>query len=263
MHLITIPMSHYCEKARWGLGHAGLDYVERAHLQGFHYLAVLFRHSQGKVPVLVEDNGRTIADSSEILHFVDARAPAGRSLYPQPHACTIDAMERRFGQGLGVETRRWVYFHWLQQPVDEILGIATQTIPDWQQRAAPGLFPMIKTFLGWYLGASADNVHRGREVILAEFDAVAERLEDGRAYLFGDRISAADISFACMAAPVLLPAEYGVRLPTLEKVPAQAKADVTFYRQHPAGQFALRLFRQDRRNFPTDQDEPKKPLLAA
>ena len=36
MRLITIPMSHYCEKARWGLAHAGVEYVEEAHLQVFH-----------------------------------------------------------------------------------------------------------------------------------------------------------------------------------------------------------------------------------
>jgi len=39
MRLITIPMSHYCEKARWALSHAGVDFVEEAHLQVFHYAA--------------------------------------------------------------------------------------------------------------------------------------------------------------------------------------------------------------------------------
>ena len=30
--LITIPISHYCEKARWALDRAGVAYRERAHL---------------------------------------------------------------------------------------------------------------------------------------------------------------------------------------------------------------------------------------
>ncbi len=32
--LLTIPISHYCEKARWALDRAGLDYVEERHVQG-------------------------------------------------------------------------------------------------------------------------------------------------------------------------------------------------------------------------------------
>ena len=30
--LVTIPISHYCEKARWALERAGVPYVERPHL---------------------------------------------------------------------------------------------------------------------------------------------------------------------------------------------------------------------------------------
>ena len=36
--LVTIPFSHYCEKARWALDRAGLAYEERAHLPLAHYL---------------------------------------------------------------------------------------------------------------------------------------------------------------------------------------------------------------------------------
>ena len=34
--LVTIPISHYCEKARWALDRAGLDYREERHVQGIH-----------------------------------------------------------------------------------------------------------------------------------------------------------------------------------------------------------------------------------
>ena len=49
-----------------------------------------------------------------------------------------------------------------------------------------------------------------------------------------------------MASPVLLPPEYGIRLPPPEQAPPQARADVDRFRQHPAGQFALRMFRNHR-----------------
>ena len=38
--LITIPISHYCEKARWALDRAGVDYEEHPHLQLIHRIAV-------------------------------------------------------------------------------------------------------------------------------------------------------------------------------------------------------------------------------
>jgi glutathione S-transferase len=83
-------------------------------------------------------------------------------------------------------------------------------------------------------------------VIAAAFDEAAALLADGRPFLCGARFTAADLSFACMASPVLLPPEYGIRLPPLEQAPPRAQEDVRRFRAHPAGQFALRLFREHR-----------------
>ncbi|MGH2948001.1 MAG: glutathione S-transferase N-terminal domain-containing protein [Solirubrobacteraceae bacterium] len=33
---MTIPISHYCEKARWALERAGLEFVEERHVQRVH-----------------------------------------------------------------------------------------------------------------------------------------------------------------------------------------------------------------------------------
>ncbi len=54
LRLLTIPISHYCEKARWALDRLGLAYVEERHLQVFHYLRS-FQLSRGpNVPVLID-----------------------------------------------------------------------------------------------------------------------------------------------------------------------------------------------------------------
>ena len=39
LRLITIPISHYCEKARWALDRAGIEYREERHIQGVHQIA--------------------------------------------------------------------------------------------------------------------------------------------------------------------------------------------------------------------------------
>ncbi len=246
MRLITIPMSHYCEKARWGLSWAGQEYLEQAHLQVFHYAAVRGLNADGMVPVLI-DGPEVVADSSAILRHLDATLPPARQLYPAPLAAAITALEEDFDEALGVETRRWVYYHWLKVPVREVLRTAAQGTPPWQRALAPLVFPLFRAWLSRHLAITPANVQAGRPVIEAAFDRVARQLADGRAYLTGERFTAADLSFACMAAPVLLPPEYGIRLPTPDQAPASAQADIRRYRAHPAGAFALRLFRECRR----------------
>ncbi len=63
--LITIPFSHYCDKARWALEVCGVAYIEDGHLPLFHYAAT-FRAGGGRtVPVLVTDDG-VLRDSTDI-----------------------------------------------------------------------------------------------------------------------------------------------------------------------------------------------------
>lgn len=79
-----------------------------------------------------------------------------------------------------------------------------------------------------------------------EFDAVAERLSDGRRFLVGGRFSAADLSFAALAAPALAPPIYGTPLPQPADMSAEMAEAVLRWRSHPAGEFALRLFSEER-----------------
>lgn len=246
MRLITIPMSHYCEKARWGLAHAGVAYVEEAHLQVFHYRAIRPYNDTGMVPVLVGEGG-AVSDSTTILQFLDRRLPEERRLYPASQRAEVEALEEDFDTRLGIETRRWVYHRWMDLPTRIVLRTAAQGTPAWQRALGPVLFPVMRAYLRRHLSISRANVDAGMPTIEAAFDDVARRLADGRPYLLGDRFTAADLTFACMAAPVLLPPEYGIRLPTFEESPLEARADITRFRDHAAGRFALRLFRERRK----------------
>ncbi len=79
------------------------------------------------------------------------------------------------------------------------------------------------------------------------FDAVAQLLSDGRPYLFGERFTAADLTFSALAAPVLVPAQYGVPLPQPDELPVRMAAVVRELRSHPAGAHALAMFARHRR----------------
>ncbi len=48
--LITIPFSHFCEKARWSLDVAGVAYREEGHVPGLHRRAIRSLSSSTSVP---------------------------------------------------------------------------------------------------------------------------------------------------------------------------------------------------------------------
>ena len=75
LRLVTIPISHYCEKARWALERAGMPYREERHVQLVHRIAARRAGGGLTVPVLVTDRG-VLRESSEILDWVDERTPA-------------------------------------------------------------------------------------------------------------------------------------------------------------------------------------------
>jgi glutathione S-transferase len=89
------------------------------------------------------------------------------------------------------------------------------------------------------VAASIDQIYR-------EFDAVSERLRDKRPFLLGDRFSAADVAFACLASPAVLPPEYSAWLPPLEAFSPTVRARALALRDTLAGAFVMRLFREER-----------------
>jgi hypothetical protein len=80
------------------------------------------------------------------------------------------------------------------------------------------------------------------------FARVSALLQDGRKYLCATpSMTAADVTFASLAYPLVLPAEKErVFLSWDDALPEPFRAEVALRRGSPAGQFALRLYREDR-----------------
>jgi glutathione S-transferase len=128
----------------------------------------------------------------------------------------------------------------------QVLEIASQGAPGWERGALGAVFPLAARYLRWRLKVTDAGVFAGLRAIDESFADVAARLSDGRPYLAGDRLSAADLTFAALAAPVLMPRGYGIRLPDLGELPPPMRRTVERYRDTPAGRFALRLFETER-----------------
>ena len=243
--LVTIPISHFCEKARWALERAGVPYRERAHLQVFHRFAVRRAGGGTTAPVLVWD-GRVLADSTDILEATSAQAPAFR-LYPEDPrvAAEVRALERDFDGRLGPEGRRWMYYE-LRGRGDLARDYGCTGIPGWQRNLLPIVYPIAARIIDRVLDVTPETAMRAEGAVEATFDEVAERLADGRPFLCGTSFTAADLTFAALAAAVLMPPEYGVPLPQPEVLPPGMAAKVEELRAHPAGVHALRMFREER-----------------
>ncbi len=245
--LITIPISHYCEKARWALARAGVPYREERHVQGVHRVYARRAGGGNTVPVLVTPRG-AIGESQEIVRWADERTPPEQRLFPaEPTACAeVETLCRRFDEVLGPRGRRLVYVHMFGQR-ELALRFNDVGVPAWEDRVARHGWPLMQRVVGRALGIAPGCEAGDEAAVFAELDAVAERLADGRPYLCGERFTAADLTFAALSAPVTAPPGYGTPLPQPELMAPATAMLVRRAREHPAGRFALMLYDRHRR----------------
>ncbi len=248
--LVTIPISHYCEKARWALDRAGLAYREERHVQVVHRVAARRAGGGPTVPVLVAPEG-LYPESAEILAYADRHADPARRLAPPAtdSSAEMSAFERRLDDDLGPHARRWTYSRFLPLP-DLAAAYNCAGVPAWERRAFPLAYPLVSAYIRRHLRVDAATTAESARAVGTAFDAIAERLSDGRRFLFGDAFTSADLTFASLAAAVLLPPEYGVPLPQPAELPPETAREVQTFRAHAAGAYALRLFREERRGSP-------------
>jgi glutathione S-transferase len=247
--LVTIPFSHFCEKARWALDHARIGYREEGHAPGFHRFAVRRATGRGgSVPVLVVEGEGVLADSPVIVRWADARAPSDRKLLPSDLRARDEALalERRLDVDFAPHVRRFAYFHLLpSRPATlELMRIATPRFEYAALRA--GLLPLLRRLIRRAMHVDAEHAMLSRDTIRAIFEEVSRRLSDGRPYLMGDRFGAVDIAFAAFASPLLAPPEHPVRRQTNAQRPPALQTEVSALRAMPAGHFALRMYRDHR-----------------
>ncbi|MEO8700322.1 MAG: glutathione S-transferase N-terminal domain-containing protein [Kofleriaceae bacterium] len=242
--LITIPFSHYCEKARWALTACGVAFQEDGHLPLFHYLATLPAGANRSVPAVI-DKKQVIPDSTPIVAWADTHRPGTLLPARDPDRADALGLEDDFDRHLGPATRRWMYFHLIdRKDLDHVL---LANLPRWEVLALRATRPVALAYLKRSLNVNAAGAERSVKKIDETFANVGALLGDGRRYLIGDRFTVADLTFAALAAPILLPADYGSPLPSLDAFPGPARTRIETWRRSPPGQFALRIYADHRR----------------
>src|ERR1700710_1750128 len=177
--LVTIPISHFCEKARWALDRAGLDYSERRHIQIVHQIAARAARGGKTVPVLRTPDG-VFGESRDILLYADAQLPEERRLYPADahDRGQVMALEQRFDEGIGVEGRRWLY-HEVFKDTKPFTSFNLTGVPGWERFVFPFVLAPAKIYINRYLDIDPATAANALRLPPPETDAGRATLSGG------------------------------------------------------------------------------------
>ncbi|MEL6929835.1 MAG: glutathione S-transferase family protein [Cyanobacteria bacterium J06600_6] len=243
--LIAIAISHYCEKARWAMDYLEIDYLEEDHAPPFHR-QYTSQHGGTSVPVLITEN-KAFTDSRDILHYLD-RISQDKKLYPEDSELRnqVEAFEKLFDEKLGVAARTVGYYYAIQQPLKIAIAWGLKA-PIIEKIKAILIFPKIPQKLKQLYKINSDTKNAAMQDIKEVFAVVDRELAAGQKYLVGDRITAGDLTFAALAAPILRPPNHPFYDSRLSKLSPERATSIAELRATPAGQLALRLYRENRK----------------
>jgi len=243
--LITLALSPYNDFARWALDRSRIPYREDRKALVQQVFASRRAGGKGTTPVLVTED-EVIGESAEIAEWADRHSDSPGALFPEgDESEEVRRLVRHFGEDLGTLTRP-LFWASLVKDLELADRLWSQGLSPRAARMQPWLLRTMKPVVARAIGVKRDSAETLPARIRAIFDEVAARL-DQRRHLVDDRITAADLSFAAMAAPALMPPEgHPTRYPELDELTEPVADAMRELRAHPAGEYALRMYRDER-----------------
>lgn len=271
VRLITIPVSHYCEKTRWALTRLQIPFVEERHMPPFHRFVTrqvkmgssvvaeternmspinrfVSRCVGGQsVPVLVTATD-VLTSSEEILRWVDEITSDHAKLYPtEPeNRRQVEELVTLFDSVLAPAVRQWFYFYIFNQ-AQLVQPLWCQGTSRFERLFFPLVFRWMRSNVFQMYTINAESALEAHQCICKIFTRVEDLLGDGQTYLVGKAFSAADLTFATLAAAVVMPIGYGVAFPDLNQLPSQMVVQIQAFRETRSGKFVLRLYEEHER----------------
>jgi glutathione S-transferase len=238
--LITIPFSHYCEKARWALDATGVPYHEEAHAPVAHRFATRAVGAT-TVPVLVHEGG-VVNDSTDIAHYADGLAQPQRRLLPEDAEARarVLALEDELDETIGKDARVVGYWALLSngKVARAFVGQMLLRVPLTPYLVAP----LFRAMIFSRYKVSEERARAAEERVRATFARLGPTVQK-EGYLVGNRFTLADLTLAALSAPLLAPPEHPMTsrlsFPGLEALRTEL-------RDTPVGRHVLRVYKEHR-----------------
>jgi cytochrome P450/glutathione S-transferase len=242
--LTSVRISPFCELARWILERQGISYDEACHAPIWNVPYTKAVANTVNVPAIqAPDADFQIA---EFLNYIDARARADEKLFPTDpvQRAEVDAFVQSILKDLAISIRLYAYGNMLPNPMTGML--MTDRSPWWERAFVKLFYPLQKAGMRKVLLITPATIEQSRTNILSSFDTISKCIPANGGFLFGDRLTAADLVFAAGTAPITLPPEYGASFLALSDSPPPMQSTILAVQSTPAGQHALRLYREHR-----------------
>lgn len=243
--LYQFPLSLYCEKTRWNLDWKKLDWQPVNLIPGPHVLRAWPLARQRTLPILVDGKNR-IGDSTDIALYLESTYPQ-HALLPADSRQRLEilALENEF-DALGADVRRCVWSLAVDSPDIDILFF--RGYEKEQRRLGHWMRPALRQMIRHTFDVWPEPVERSWQTVFRALEKLEARLyDDASRYLVGDGFTLADLTAACMLAPLVGPA--GSPWPD-ERIPDAAMASNAELRRglraRPAGLWISRLYAEHR-----------------
>lgn len=243
--LYTFPPSLDCELNRFLLAHYQVPYREVRHALIVSPFVTLWRARTPLFPLLKGDD-YSFSKSRQLVDHFDPLAPDERRLLPaDADPKRLEADWKLFNRTLAFDTATFAYHHLLLEP-NIMMGPLAAGASRYEQASVRWAYPFYAGILSLLLRLTSERAEEALIEIEAIASEVERRLADGRRFLVADRLTLSDVAFAVALAPLVLPAEYGGALPSQTEMPPTLARAINAMRARPAGQFALRIYREFR-----------------
>ena len=220
--LYQFPHSHFSEKARWGLDFKHLPF-EIINLPRGPHAKIFEKMGLAETTVPVIEDGETILQgSAAILTYLDQTY----SDYPlnaaDPEtAQQVMEFEADMDQAIGHHGRRYIYSIFLNHPA-LIKDLFMRDAGPIKRLAFPLLFPKIKQLIIDKLQITESAAAESEQILSSAFDRLNARLAD-QDYLFGGRMTRADITAAALSSIFTWPLEHDFDFPDEATLPPEVK----------------------------------------
>jgi cytochrome P450/glutathione S-transferase len=254
------------EIARWVLDINDIPYKDEPHAPGLHKRVMeKLTNCQGikTNPVLIK-NDSLIYTTNSVLQYSEQNCLDSKKLLPADPSKKKEVLDlyNLFNGRYEEEVTKYVYSQLLSN-ASFAKSVFTKYVPFREKIAYSLQYTSIINGLKKDYNLPPPSDEQALIFIKSVFTQVNELLADDRKYLTGDKLTLADIAFAAISSPLILPEECGAVVPRINQIPDSYRAVVNDLRKTPAGQFVLRLYQEDRppRRIPSDM--PKEPGILA